>query len=97
GFHAPADSFGVAAAFRAFRGGEPRDFKPGMMLQHLNEALADDTGGAKNPDANLSFHRGVIRILQHAERLSGAGDAPELTKVPNAPNEFINALPGFCR
>ena len=48
GLQPPARRFGVRTAFGAIGGREPRHFKPRMMLQHLDKALADDAGGTEN-------------------------------------------------
>ena len=47
-FQTPARGFGIRPAFGTIGSGKPCDFEPRMMLQHLNEALADDAGGTED-------------------------------------------------
>src|SRR6266851_6472389 len=44
----PASGFSVGLAGRTLGGGNFGKVKPGMSAEHLNEALADDTGGAED-------------------------------------------------
>ena len=53
---APARSVGIKLAFRAVRSRQPGHFEPGMVLQHLDEALSDYTSSAENADRNLFVH-----------------------------------------
>ncbi len=52
----PASGLRVHLAFRTVRGRQPRHFEPGMVLQHLDESLSDDTSSAENTDRNLFVH-----------------------------------------
>ncbi len=56
----PADGFGVGLAGGALGGGNLGEFKPRMMAEHLNEALADDTCGAE--DSSLPFFLPLFRL-----------------------------------
>jgi hypothetical protein len=44
----PANGFGVGLAGGALGGGDFAKVKPGMIAEHLNEALADDTCSAQD-------------------------------------------------
>jgi hypothetical protein len=55
--HAPLGGFGVGAALGALGRSEPRDLEPWMVLEQLNETLADHSGRAKNAYRNLVGHR----------------------------------------
>ena len=59
----PARCFGIHLAFGAVRSGQPRHFKPGMALEHLNESLSDDAGGAKNANRNFASHNGSWNFI----------------------------------
>ena len=49
-FQTPAHSFAVGLSGGAVGGGQPRHFEPGMIFEHLDETLTDDSGCAKNSD-----------------------------------------------
>ncbi len=56
----PARGFAIGTALGAVRSRQPRDFKPGMMLQHLHKALPDNTGSAQNSDRDFRSHKGFL-------------------------------------
>jgi len=56
----PANGFGVGLAGRALGGGYLGKVKPGMIAEHLNEALTDDTCSAE--DSCLPFFRRPLRL-----------------------------------
>lgn len=56
----PADGFGVGLAGRTLRGGDFGEIEPGMIAEHLNEALADDTGSAE--DSRLPLFLRLFRL-----------------------------------
>ena len=41
-------------------GGKPRNLKPGVIFQQLDEALTNDSGGAKNADLVSCLHRRMV-------------------------------------
>jgi hypothetical protein len=52
-FEIPADGFGVSSAGRALGGGDFRELEPGMIAEEMDQALADDAGGAEDACAPL--------------------------------------------
>ena len=56
----PARGFRIGTALGAVRGRQPRDFKPGMMLQHLHKALPDNAGSAQNSYRDFRSHKGFL-------------------------------------
>ncbi len=60
-FHLHGFAVGFAAGF--VTGGKPRDFKPRVLLEQLDEALTNDSGGAKNADLVSCFCIGLENIL----------------------------------
>ncbi len=60
----PARGFAVGFAAGFVAGGEPRDFKPRVPFEQLDEALTDDSGSAKNADLVSCLHgRIVLKIF----------------------------------
>ena len=50
------------AAFGPVRSRQPCDFKPGMMLKHLNEALSDNSGSAQDSYGDFRSHISFLRF-----------------------------------
>ncbi len=56
----PARGLLVAASGGADRGSKPCNFKPGMLVEHLDQALTDHAGRAQNAYGNSAItHNGV--------------------------------------
>ncbi len=56
GVEAPLGGFAVGLAAGAVAGSEPGDLKPGVVLEELNEALADHSGRAEDADWVFVLH-----------------------------------------
>src|SRR5207248_11272720 len=56
-FQPPTCRIGVWATFGTVRGRQPAHFKPRMVLQHLDEALADHARGTENSYRNFAWHK----------------------------------------
>ena len=75
GIQLPAHGLAVAFAAGLVTGGQPRDFKPRVPLEQLDEALTDDSRSAKNAYLVSCLHGRIVvkRFLLILDHSAGGG------------------------
>src|SRR6266849_6854173 len=86
----PANGFGVGFAAGTLGGGDFGEVEPGMIAEHLNQALADDAGGAE--DSRFPFFVRTFRLHVLISIVLGWG----IQAAPPSSDEIAKIETEFC-